>query len=730
MVFVTTWLAAAGLLATSIPIIIHLLFRHRRKTYEWAAMRLLQEAIRRHQRRSRLESLLLLSLRCLTILLFGIALAQPIVQGSLFSGLGSRFVVLVIDDGIVSGIRDEQGETELSQSVSQAITLIDSLPPGTKMALIGTSRPGSPLIQEATINKERVRKTLQSLNPGTISSDIIGAMKSARGLIESLSEPMPSSVVMIGSWRRGAFETSSSDVDFTPLERMDWNFLSETDLFFTPPSTKETSIIAIESMSFRKSLPTNDGSSPTMIANIGVRRLGDNSGKIKNTIRLNGVAMDGTTPRGFSIPPGGTRSSLEVEIFLRTEDAARDGSTVVTATLDHKVLPLVSNRSRVADTSRVIRVGMIDRENFLESKGVNDVGSAEWMIRSLDPTRDGSITTDLIDPVSIDSRRLESFDAVIVNRPDLLGISGWKSLQRFSKTGGFILFTPPSDAVLHEWIDEFTNHFDSKMESNPEIVILHSPLGLSLVRKNTPLLSMIESELDDLSSPILISRLIDIDTTNMDMDPILVCNDGRPFLVVWDSNEDRGGAVALLAASPSEGWTNLPVKPLMVPLMQELIRRGSGLKSQSKSLVTGTVEDIEITSAREVVSVTNQSINLDESGRPRVPLMQTGGWRVLDSSGRLISSLVVNPDIESSDPTLMTRERIESWLETLGPWSVVEFNEIKKSFSDDQIDSRFSTILLITVLLIVITETFLNRRFSNSRPAQPMNKSNEGASHA
>ena len=729
MGFVTTGLALAGVLAMVLPIIIHLLFRNRRKTQEWAAMRLLLEAIRRHRRRSRIESLLLLTLRCLALLLLGSALAQPIIQNSLLSGVGYGLVVLIVDDGVISDIRDQEGTPELVRNISQAVELIDSLPTGTKMALVGTSRSGAPIIDQPTINKERIRKTLRSLDPSPTSSDLISAMISARTIIESSSESLPATIVMVGSSRKGAFAASSSELDFTPLERIIWNDLEDIELFTTQPVTEPTSILAIESMSFRKSL-SDLSSSSTMIADIEVRRLGDISQASENTVRMAGVAIDGTPPRGLSIAPGSDRSSLEIEFFVRNEDAATDGSTIIDAIIDEQVLPAASRLSRVANTSDSIRVAMVDREDFLDAGTVDDVSAMQWMTRSLDPNQSGSISINLIDPVSIDERRLESFDAAIVNRPDLLQSSGWDALDRFSESGGFLFFTPPEDSVVHDWIDEFKSAFDPDLESKPEIVITPKPIGLSSVHGTTDILSMIDDELDDLSSPIMVSRFIDINSTNSRAETILAGNNDRPFLLVWSSNRERAGAIALLTASPSEQWTNLPVKPLMVPLMQELIRRGSSLKSESRSVISGSDDEIPLAAARELVSTTGRTITLSEDGRPLEPLVQTGGWRVLNSSGRMISSIAVNLDLEACDPTLVTIERAQRWYENLGPWKVSEFKDIQDRFSDDRNGSSLSLVLLILVLIIVFIETLLNRRFSNARIMEVNTKPGEGARHA
>ena len=83
----TTWgLFAAGAAAMSVPIIIHLLTRWRRKPQAWAAMQFLLEAYRKHRRRLQIEQLLLLLVRCLIRLLLGLALSGPLLAGCGSSG--------------------------------------------------------------------------------------------------------------------------------------------------------------------------------------------------------------------------------------------------------------------------------------------------------------------------------------------------------------------------------------------------------------------------------------------------------------------------------------------------------------------------------------------------------------------------------------------------------------------------------------------------------------------
>lgn len=76
------WFAIAGLAAAAGPVVIHLLNRRRFRTVPWAAMDFLREAIQQQRRVLQFRDLLLLVLRILAVLSFGLALARPFWLGS------------------------------------------------------------------------------------------------------------------------------------------------------------------------------------------------------------------------------------------------------------------------------------------------------------------------------------------------------------------------------------------------------------------------------------------------------------------------------------------------------------------------------------------------------------------------------------------------------------------------------------------------------------------------
>ena len=105
MIFLHPILAGAAIAGVSIPILIHLLMRRRRKPVMWAAMRFLMEAYKQQRRRLRLEQLLLLAARCLVIALAGLAIARPMLgRAGILGGRGSITLYLLIDNGLASSV--------------------------------------------------------------------------------------------------------------------------------------------------------------------------------------------------------------------------------------------------------------------------------------------------------------------------------------------------------------------------------------------------------------------------------------------------------------------------------------------------------------------------------------------------------------------------------------------------------------------------------------------------
>jgi len=85
-----------GILAISIPILIHILNQKSAKLVQWGAMRFLKDAMVSRRKKILLEEILLMCLRCLLVLLLALVAARPfITPGSTMSWLVSLPLVLI-----------------------------------------------------------------------------------------------------------------------------------------------------------------------------------------------------------------------------------------------------------------------------------------------------------------------------------------------------------------------------------------------------------------------------------------------------------------------------------------------------------------------------------------------------------------------------------------------------------------------------------------------------------
>ncbi|MGL4424346.1 MAG: BatA domain-containing protein, partial [Gemmataceae bacterium] len=143
----TVPLLAAGAIATAVavPLLIHLLHKQRVRVVEWAAMRFLQLAEKRHHRR--LDEWLLLAARIGVLLLplLGMLAVAPwaedfwqrIRPGAIetLANAPRTHYVLVLDGTLSMNARHE-GKTRFEESIAQAEKVLQSANPGDGFTLV------------------------------------------------------------------------------------------------------------------------------------------------------------------------------------------------------------------------------------------------------------------------------------------------------------------------------------------------------------------------------------------------------------------------------------------------------------------------------------------------------------------------------------------------------------------------------------------------------------------
>lgn len=188
-VWMLGWLAAAG-----IPLALHLLHRRRQQEMQWAAMELLQQAIRQNSRTVRIEQWLLLLLRICALILFAVALARPLQRSTGGSestkALPPKLWVLVMDASYsMQYVPQRQSLWEMAQQ--RALELIDRAQAGDAFLVVELAEPSRSLITRPAFDAPRVVEELRRMTCGDGGGDLPSCLELVRQSIEEAKQSAP-----------------------------------------------------------------------------------------------------------------------------------------------------------------------------------------------------------------------------------------------------------------------------------------------------------------------------------------------------------------------------------------------------------------------------------------------------------------------------------------------------------------------------------------------------------
>jgi hypothetical protein len=655
MNFLNPLLAGLGAAFVALPIILHFL-RRKRKPVMWGAMRFLVEAYRRKRRRMTLEQLLLLASRCLLVLLFAFAIGQPVFGGASTQS-GPQELYIVLDDSIASAAND--GSTEsFEQHKAQAIELLSSLTPeaGDRAGLVLIGGPARSIISPASSDIAAVRRAVERLERTDAAADLEGALAIVGESIQTEEPSAPeATVAIISTLREGGVDPSR------PLPRLD-NRGRGVQIVSTAPAETPLLNFGIESVEPIRGVvlgeAQRDGQALVTVERSGVGT--SEPASVEITLAVDDSGISRTAEAEFE--PGQT--TTEVMIGFTMPPANVSKQPTLTATLESDSNNADNSTTTAIDRRDVLRVGIVASRPLVGQVGLDRFSPADWVRLALAPGETaGELRIVDTTPSLIDAPRLATLDAVVLLEPDELAKENWSLLRRFVDRGGLLIVTPPADDSVQLWTDSMTEALglDWTIAREP----IEPPEGTLInveTRSRSSMLALIAGELEQLASSVSFQRLLPIETSQDGEASILELTDGSSLLVsahpVTATGRESPGLVVYLAISPSLSWTDLPTRPLMVPLMQELVRQGVGLSSDRAVRVAGQTDALP-SRAAEILTSEGESAAL--------PIRNAGRYEMLDNAGDVVGVMAVRPDINGSRIGLTSSAELEPWFaESIG----------------------------------------------------------------
>jgi hypothetical protein len=204
--------------------------------------------------------------------------------------------------------------------------------------------------------------------------------------------------------------------------------------------------------------------------------------------------------------------------------------------------------------------------------------------------------------------------------------------------------------------------------------------------------------MSDLARAVSVWRVLPVEADRGETRRLLSLEDGTPLLIAQTygglpgtppaPTEDAPAAAALrtgdrglivfLAVAPDLDWTDLPAKPLMVPLIQETVWEGIGQAHGSWWSIAGgrpvtpsrseELHQISLTSKdaglaeRPGENAAARVVGVDEAGATSEPLRRAGLWRAVDGRGAARGIVAINPDVRGGRTQAQDAAAVEQWL--------------------------------------------------------------------
>ena len=722
--FITPAFAIAGVLAVSIPIVIHLLNRRRYKELDWAAMQFLLAAMRKNRKRIQFEQWILLATRCALLALLGLALARPLgCAGSTLGRLAGRSAglhVIVIDNSYSMAYQADRPDapTHLDQAKKIAHQLIDRLNAGgDSVVLITASQPAAAIIAKPSYDLVGVIASIDRIPQRYAGTDLAGALAMAEQLArEETSQPNRTlhlfSDATTSAWRNGQEKQ---------LETLGQQLAAQYAVRHYNLSLPNQSNAAILDVAPGSNLVR------TRFAN-----------DFRAVARSYGATVESNViwKLGDETLPGGTAIAIDQQTPPITQSNAQlraGGSTVVSAqiTADDK-LKIDNTRAHAIEVASEMKLLIVEGR-----RGMNPLdGSGAFLDLALAPptldNQPGRTTTSYLKPerisdIELAGKVLGDYRAILLADVAQLAAPVADQLLAYVKQGGTVVWFM-GDQVQREAYNSILLPRGlvpgslTQRQSGPGFVFNFSPSG-----NNHVLLQAFKGiDKSGLDTAQVFTYWQVTPKEELRVENVLTfqgTTPNQPSDPAMTLHNLGDGRVVFFASSADAEWTSFPAKPAYVTLMHEIV---AGTVAGSERFMNLTIgQRIEIPTTRDLGGVptlhnpdTNAEEPLEQVTRAdgsaiyqSPPMEKPGVFRL--KAGNASWPIAVNLPADEADVRPIPDDAIRT---ALGNVEVTTLGaELPTDAEAEEEGKDFGWTLMTIVLALLGFECFMAMRFGHYR---------------
>jgi hypothetical protein len=718
----------AGSLAFAIPILIHLFHKSRFEVVRWGAMHLLEAVLRTNQRRVRIEQWILLAIRCAIPAILALCMARPVWHGAqklLFNSDGGiadvKSSTVILLDNSYSMEAGRAGASNFTLARDEAGRVLNELRTGSEAQVVLMGEGGAPLIDEPTYDLARLSQALGKLDAGYGAATVPAALDYAAGVFGKMHEPNRQLIVMT-DFQRVSFEATEDALLGQMLERLK-KLPIPPQITFWDVGSEVRDNVAIESLEFSR-LMVGVGQKIQIRANL--RNFGDaNYPDLRVNFKADGKEKSasqiklGPRERGqvlfshaFDAP-----GSHVVEIFAEADTLKADNVFLASVPVRDKVPVLLVN----GDPNPEPLKGETDfAEIALQPYSAGRVELADL------------IKTAVIKPENLNAKALTEQAVVILANVRKLSEDQLRALEDFVKNGGGLLVFPGNRLDTQWYTSALVKDgkgllplaygalagdlkdgapsigIVSQRYENPALELFNDPRNGSLGDAQIRMWFRMQ-EVGKAASAPEVTTLARLDS-------------GDPFLVERVFGDGR---VIECAVPCDADWSNLPMRPFFLPLMQRLSVYLASTVFPPRNLDVGKPLVAFLNAAdagKKATLLKPDGVTIEvpitkraERGVVEFAKTQQPGLYTLTPPGGRALHFVVNAARRESDLAKLTDKEISDLAKAHGVALVHNGTEFKQLDRRRRFGLEFWRPLLWTILGLCFVEMVLQQRFAKAR---------------
>jgi hypothetical protein len=745
MTFLSIGFLVCGIAAV-IPVFIHMIHRQNLRELPFATLRFIRISEQKTRNKRRIQDLFLMLLRMAVLALIALGLANPTIRNlSNLWGGAQTSAVIIVDNSASMGMIDGTAP-RIDTALTQAERILDELGNGDQIAVIIPCGVTFPENGQLFSSQDKVRKVLRDTKVSFEKANLGAAVQQARSLLTKTNTPSKLIFVISDqqsvSWQSLSVASTIPPPDNTaPTENVAQNPVenSATNNDFSAAERKEMLKIPL--------ILVNCSQSPK--PNVGLARLDTknilpiaqvplpmtvylkNESKLEQTRRID-VYVDGVkqySSTDIKLEPEGQDGHPFTIVFDR--GGLHKGEVRLAGTDGN---PLDDKFYFAMEVDQGIPVAIIKPMRheipFLEE--------TYYIEKALQTGAGGvsPIRLTMINKEDLLTEPLQNYAAVIAVNLPVPERDAAERLVQYVERGGNLIWTS-GDNIFADDYNRLNEELGRKLlplpilsQEAPKAESGKDAWNIEMLDGNYPAFRNLISP-RDLYTKVFVYRRIPVDTSAGGVPTLAGLDDGIPLIV---QRRIGIGSVTFIGTGVHVSWTNLPIRPIFVPMINQLVFQLAGVEQTRLQTVAGepltfTFKEDERPKTVEIIppsgEILRRELKKSADGKTSPTFVfedtnQVGVYllRPLESVRQIQIPFSVNLDGTELDSAGLTKETCKTlFAET--PYVFTQAgDEINSTFDQLKRGTSLWDIFLWIVLVVLVCEAFISNRLSQRKEDQ------------